>query len=78
MRATLQKLGAVSSFSRPKVSDDNPYSESLIKTLEYCPKYSDQFENKEKARRWGIKFTSPLKRHLGLDKNIFEDRHRVL
>ena len=37
MLATLQKLGVVPSFSRPSVSDDNPYSESLFRTLKYTP-----------------------------------------
>jgi transposase InsO family protein len=37
MLATLQKLGVVPSFSRPAVSDDNPYSEALFKTLKYPP-----------------------------------------
>ena len=37
--ATLEKLGIHSSFSRPRVSNDNPYSESLFKTLKYCPKF---------------------------------------
>ena len=35
MLATLQRLGVAPSFSRPKVSDDNPFSESLFKTLKY-------------------------------------------
>ena len=39
MLATLQKLGVIPSFSRPKVSDDNPFSESLFKTLKYCPEF---------------------------------------
>ena len=33
--ATLEKLGVQSSFSRPRVSNDNPYSESLFKTMKY-------------------------------------------
>jgi putative transposase len=37
--ATLQRLGVMPSFSRPAVSNDNPYSESLFKTLKYRPKY---------------------------------------
>lgn len=37
--ATLEKLGVQSSFSRPRVSNDNPYSESLFRTLKYRPKY---------------------------------------
>lgn len=35
MLATLQRLGVMPSFSRPSVSDDNPYSESLFKTMKY-------------------------------------------
>nr|VFK64138.1 MAG: hypothetical protein BECKTUN1418F_GA0071002_14632 [Candidatus Kentron sp. TUN]VFK72676.1 MAG: hypothetical protein BECKTUN1418E_GA0071001_14682 [Candidatus Kentron sp. TUN] len=46
MLATLQKLGVIPSFSRPSVSDDNPYSESLFRTLKYCPAYPGKpFEN---------------------------------
>ena len=37
--ATLEKLGVQSSFSRPRVSNDNPYSEALFKTLKYRPEY---------------------------------------
>ena len=33
MVATLQTLGMIPSFSRPHVSDDNPYSEALFRTL---------------------------------------------
>ena len=39
MQATLEKLGVVPSFSRPRVSDDNPYSEALFRTLKYRPQY---------------------------------------
>jgi len=35
MLATLQELGVIPSFSRPSVSTDNPYSESLFRTLKY-------------------------------------------
>lgn len=37
--ATMQKLGVVPSFSRPSVSNDNPYSEALFKTLKYTPAF---------------------------------------
>ncbi len=40
--ATLQRLGVVPSFSRPSVSDDNPYSESLFRTLKYTPAWPGQ------------------------------------
>ena len=39
MLATLQRLGVVPSFSRPSVSNDNPYSESLFGTLKYTPAF---------------------------------------
>ena len=51
MLATLQILGIVPSFSRPSVSDDNPFSESLFKTLKYCPQYPSSPLHLKK-RRW--------------------------
>jgi putative transposase len=39
MLATLERLGVAASFCRPRVSNDNPYSESLFKTFKYCQKY---------------------------------------
>ena len=82
--ATLEKLGVQSSFSRPRVSNDNPYSESLFKTMKYCPKYPfTGFSSLEEARQWvqefvkwynlthmhsGINFLTPYQRHHGLDE----------
>lgn len=93
MLATLQQLGVTPSFSRPSVSDDNPYSESLFKTLKYRPEYPQRpFESLEKAREWvegfatwyndehlhsGIKFVTPAQRHRGEDTAILANRHRV-
>lgn len=58
MLSTLQWLGVVPSFSRPSVSDDNPFSESLFKTLKYCPSYPEggRFASIEAARVWVEKF----------------------
>jgi transposase InsO family protein len=39
MITTLQWLGIVPSFSRPHVSDDNPYSEALFRTLKHTAAY---------------------------------------
>jgi putative transposase len=39
MLIMLQQLGVIPSFSRPSVSDDNPYSESLFKTIKYHPTF---------------------------------------
>jgi putative transposase len=58
MRATLEKLGVVPSFSRPSVSDDNPFSESLFKTLKYHPTFPriDRFDDIAIARAWCEQF----------------------
>jgi putative transposase len=58
MLATLHRLGITPSFSRPRVSDDNPFSESLFKTLKYCPAYPEggRFASLEAARAWVEKF----------------------
>ncbi len=53
MLAALQSLGVVPSFSRPSVSNDNPYSESLFRTLKYRPEYPENaFEDLPAARTW--------------------------
>ena len=91
--ATMQRLGVVPSFSRPSVSNDNPYSESLFKTLKYCPMYPTKpFENIETAKAWvksfihwynnehlhsGISFTTPESRHSGTDTGILKNRENV-
>lgn len=93
MLATMQKMGVVPSFSRPSVSNDNPYSESLFKTLKYVPAYPAQpFKTIDDARRWvatfstwynhshrhsGLKFVTPVQRHKGRDKAILEQRKCV-
>jgi len=93
MLATLERLGVVPSLSRPSVSDDNPYSESLFKTLKYRPSYPDgAFGGLDEAREWigrfvqwyntehlhsAIRFVTPGSRHLGLDKAILHKRSAV-
>lgn len=93
MLATLQKLGVVPSFSRPSVSNDNPYSEALFKTLKYTPMYPEKpFASLQAAREWvnkfiewynyhhmhsGIKFITPIQRHKGHDEAILKKRTEV-
>jgi putative transposase len=93
MLSTMQWLGVTSSFSRPSVSDDNPFSESLFKTLKYRPSYPDgAFASLEEAREWvrrfvewyntehlhsGIRFVTPQSRHEGQDTEILKNRRRV-
>ena len=91
MLATLQRLGVMPSFSRPSVSDDNPYSEALFKTLKYHPGFPDKpFACLEEARSWvagfqqwynevhrhsTLKFVTPGQRHRGEDIAILKRRH---
>lgn len=93
MLATLQALGVAPSFSRPAVSNDNPYSESLFKTLKYRPAYPRQaFESLLAARQWvgtfvqwynhehrhsAINFVTPAERHDGLDSVLLQKRATV-
>jgi transposase InsO family protein len=60
MLAMLESLGVVPSFSRPSVSDDNPYSEALFKTLKYHPTFPllAKFSTILDARAWCEKFTT--------------------
>ena len=60
MLSTLQWLGVVPSFSRPRVSDDNPFSEALFKTLKYCPSYPEggRFASIDAAKGWVEKFAN--------------------
>lgn len=93
MIATLQWLGIVPSFSRPHVSDDNPYSEALFRTLKHTPAYPRlPFASLEAARRWvahfvawyntqhrhsAIRYVTPDQRHYGLEKDILSYRRWV-
>jgi putative transposase len=90
LKAKMEELGVASSKSRPRVSNDNPYSESLFRTLKYCPTWpSNGFESLNNARLWvkkftdwyngihrhsGIKFVTPNERHKGEDKILLEKR----
>ncbi|HIP82645.1 MAG TPA: IS3 family transposase, partial [Desulfocapsa sulfexigens] len=59
MLAKLQDLGVMPSFSRPSVSNDNPFSESLFRTLKYRPEYPEKpFDNLIEAREWAHRFVN--------------------
>jgi putative transposase len=91
MLATLQRLGVVPSFSRPSVSNDNPFSEALFKTLKYQPDFPARpFDSLATARQWvcgfvhwyneehhhsALKFVTPAQRHRGEDARLLTDRH---
>ena len=48
----LVDLDILASYGRPRMSDDNPYSESHFKTLKYAPDYPGRFATPETAREW--------------------------
>jgi putative transposase len=92
MLATLHKLQVLPSFSRPSVSDNNPYSESLFKTLKYRPSYPEcSCAELAEARAWtetfvhwyndehlhsGIRLVTPKSRHNGEDLKILNNGHQ--
>lgn len=89
----LETLGIQSSYSRPRVSNDNPYSEAIFKTLKYRPEFPyDGFKSIEDARSWtarfvhwythehqhsGINFVTPEQRHTGAHIEVLKKRHEV-
>ena len=91
--AKLYELGVTPSRGRPRVSNDNPYSESLFRTLKYCPQWPPHgFTDIEAARVWvrdfiewyntehrhsRIRFVTPAQRHQGKDHAILAKRHVV-
>jgi putative transposase len=89
----LVDLGVAASFSRPRVSNDNPFSEAQFKTLKYRPEFPARFDGIEHARAhlrrffaWyndehrhsGIGFMTPAAVHFGRSSAIDEHRRRVL
>ena len=91
--AMLQWLGVKPSYSRPRVSDDNAYAESLFRTAKYRPEFPAKgFASLDEARAWaahfvhwynvdhrhsGIRYVSPAQRHAGNDREILAARHDV-
>lgn len=93
MQTKLYDLGIVASHSRPRVSNDNPYSEALFRTLKYCPQWpSTGFSDIQDARQWvsefvswynethrhsKIQFVTPCERHQNKDTEILKHRDAV-
>jgi putative transposase len=91
--AMLNWLGVKPSYSRPRVSDDNAFVESLFKTAKYRPEFPARgFANLEAARAWGsafvhwynvehrhsaIRYVTPAQRHTGQDTAILAARHQI-
>jgi len=93
LAVTLERLGISASFSRPRVSDDNAYSESLFRTAKYRPGFPvNGFAEIETAREWvlafvrwyngvhrhgSIRFVTPEQRHTGEHEQILAARKRL-
>jgi hypothetical protein len=93
IKATMERLGVMASYSRPHVSDDNPFSESLFRTMKYRPNYPDRpFQSLAEAEEWvkafvawynhqhrhsGIGMVSPAQRHDGSDHAVRAARRAI-
>ena len=91
--AMLHWLGVKPSYSRPRVSDDNAYAESVFRTAKYRPEYPTRgFADLAAARAWaksfvhwyneehrhsGIRYVSPQQRHSGQDVALLAARHAL-
>lgn len=91
--AMLNWLGVKASYSRPRVSDDNAFVESLFRTAKYRPEFpAGGFADLTDARQWasrfvhwynvehrhsGIRYVSPAQRHAGEDIAILAARHAL-
>jgi len=91
--AMLHWLGVKPSYSRPRVSDDNAFAESLFRTAKYRPEFpAAGFADLDSARQWavsfvrwynhdhkhsGIRYVSPAQRHAGDDHAILQRRHAL-
>ena len=89
----LVDLDILASYSRPRVSDDNPFSESQFKTMKYAPAYPGSFQDMESARSYvgpflqrynsehrhsGLGLLTPENVHLGKAKELQIARKKVL
>jgi transposase InsO family protein len=91
--AMLQWLGVTPSYSRPRVSDDNAFVESLFRTAKYRPGFPAKgFADLDQARRWarafvdwynhehrhsGLRYVAPAQRHRGEDRELLQRRHAL-
>jgi putative transposase len=76
--ALLTDLGVTRSHSRPRVSNDNPFSESWFKTLKYTPVFPDRFGSLQHARSFLDEFVQHYNhehRHTGIGLHTPADVH---
>lgn len=93
LKSRLAELGMLMSHSRPRVSNDNPFSESMFRTVKYCPAWPVKgFGSLTIVREWmlafeqgyneqhlhsGINFVTPADRHRGGDQARLAKRTQV-
>jgi transposase InsO family protein len=93
MRAAMIDLGVQPSFSRPRVSNDNAFAESLFRTAKYCALWPEKpFDTLQEAREWvqrfvqwyneehchsGLKYVSPGQRHRGEAHDLLAQRRAL-
>jgi putative transposase len=91
--AMLAWLGIQPSYSRPRLSDNNPFVEALFRTAKYHPAFPPKgFANLDAARQWaagfvhwynhehhhsGIRYVTPAERHAGRDRERLDHRHAL-
>jgi len=88
----LAELDVARSFSRPHTSNDNPFSESELRTAKYHPSFPGRFASLEHALGWGrsffpwynhehhhsgIAFLTPADVYFGHAHAVLERRHEV-
>jgi len=94
MKTKMEELGITPSYNRPRVSNDNPFSESTFRTLKYRSNWpSHGFNELAEAQEWeqsfvdwcnyehkhsGINFVTPTQRHEGRDGMILAKRKELL
>lgn len=90
MKTTLERLGIIASYSRPRVSNDNPFSEALFRTCKYRPAWPRTgFADKAQAQVWvkafvnwynaehlhsALRFVTPNSRHTGKELRMLAKR----
>ena len=93
LKATLERLGVLASYSRPGVSDDNPFVESLFGTMKTRVGYPKKpFDTLEQAQAWvdafvrwynevhrhsALNWVTPMARHSGQDRELLRRREET-
>ena len=93
LKATLERLGVIASYSRPSVSDDNPYVESLFGTMKTRVGYPNKpFETLDQAQAWvdsfvrwyneehrhsALNWVTPMARHTGEERQLLRRREQT-